>query len=185
MFHTLIPITIVIVVVDGIEFTLRCLPNTYNTREPEGYLFVCPAEEFRLGPDSFQWPYRPAYWSLNPSGTFPLSTEDASMLGFPIIHIETCIYGYSCLNDGIYDALRRFPQGKGLNPESQEPAINLGYPLYELADEEVPLACCKPKFNKPIPLFSLLYLKVESEFGHRSRCNLQDTALCQKLGHYL
>jgi hypothetical protein len=107
------------------------------------------------------------------------------MLGFPIIHIETCIYGYSCLNDGIYDVLRRFPQGKGLNPESQEAAINLGYPLYKLADEEVPLACCKPKFNKPIPLFSLLYLKVESEFGHRSRCNLQDTALCQKLGHYL
>ncbi|KAJ7748727.1 hypothetical protein B0H14DRAFT_2541526 [Mycena olivaceomarginata] len=115
------------VVVDGIKFILQCLPNTYNTREPEGYLFVCPAEEFRLGPDSFQWPYRPAYWSLNPSGTFPLSTEDANMLGFPIIHIETRISGCSW-DDGVYDALRRFQQAKGLNPESQETAINLGYP---------------------------------------------------------
>ncbi|KAJ7748724.1 hypothetical protein B0H14DRAFT_2245748, partial [Mycena olivaceomarginata] len=100
-------------------------------REPEGYLFVCPAEEFRLGPDSFQWPYRAAYWSLDPSGTFPLSTEDANMLGFPIIHILTYICGYSW-DDGVYNALRRFQQGKGLNPESQETAINLGYPLYRL-----------------------------------------------------
>jgi hypothetical protein len=159
MFHTLIPITIVIVVVVDIEFSLRCLPNTYNTHKPEGYLFVCPAEEFRLGPDSFQWPYRPAHWSLNPSGTFPLSTEDANMLGFPIIHIETSIHGYSSWDDGIYNTLRRFQQGKGLNPESQETAINLGYPLYRLADEEVPLACGKPNFNKPIPLFLLSYFE--------------------------
>jgi hypothetical protein len=158
MLHTLTPITIVTVVVHGIEFILQCLPNTYNTCEPEGYLFVCPAEDFRLGPDSFQWPYWPAYWSLNPSGTFPLSTEDASMLGFPIIHIETCIHGYSW-NDGIYETLQRFQQGKGLNPGSQKTVINFGYPLYRLADEEVPLACCKPNFNKPIPLFSLSYFE--------------------------
>jgi hypothetical protein len=154
----IIPITIVIAVVDRIEFILRCLPNTYNTREPEGYLFVSPAEDFRLGPYSFQWPYRPAYWSLNPSGTFPLSTEDANMLGFPIIHTETHICGCSW-NDRDYDALRRFQQAKGLNPESQEIAINLSYPLYRLADEEVPLACGKPNFNKPIPLFSLSYFE--------------------------
>ncbi|KAJ7369217.1 hypothetical protein DFH08DRAFT_833359 [Mycena albidolilacea] len=144
------------VLVDTIEFILQCLPNIYNNREPEGYLFVCPAEEFRLGPDSFQWPYRPVYWSLDPSGTFPLSTEDANMLGFPIIHIQMCIRG--CYwDDEVYDGLRRFQQGKGLNPESQEAAINLGYPLHKLADEE----------------------------WDRSQCNLKDTALCQKLGHYL
>ncbi|KAJ7748730.1 hypothetical protein B0H14DRAFT_442602 [Mycena olivaceomarginata] len=152
------------VVVNGIEFILRCLPNTYSTRKPEGYLFVCPAEEFRLGPDSFQWPYRPAYWSLNPSGTFPLSTQDANMLGFPIIHIETRTRG-SYWDGGVYDALWRFQQGKGLNPESQEAAINLGYPLYKLSNEEVPLTC------------------VETWPGIRG--DLEDTALCQKLGHYL
>ncbi|KAJ7369201.1 hypothetical protein DFH08DRAFT_833313 [Mycena albidolilacea] len=154
------------VVVHRIEFILQCLPNTYNTREPEGYLFVCPAEDFRLGPDSFQWPYRPAYWSLDPSGTFPLTTEDANMLGFPIIHIETYIRGYSW-DDGIYDALWRFQQRKGLNPGSQETAINLGYPLYRLADEEVPLACFEPRTWRG------------------RQCDLKDTAVCQKLGHYL
>ncbi|KAJ7369177.1 hypothetical protein DFH08DRAFT_763238 [Mycena albidolilacea] len=165
MFHLLIPITIVIVIVDGIKFILRCLPNTYNPHKPEGYLFVSPAEEFRLGADSFQWPYRSAYWSLDPSGTFPLSTEDANMLGFPIIHIETRIHGDSW-DDRVYDALRRFQQVKGLNPESQETAINLGHPLYKLADEEVPLTC------------------VELEDWPWRHCNL-DIALCQKLGHYL
>ncbi|KAJ7369192.1 hypothetical protein DFH08DRAFT_833295 [Mycena albidolilacea] len=154
------------VVVHRIEFILKCLPNTCNTREPEGYLFVCPAEEFRLGPDSFQWPYRPAYWSLDPSGTFPLSTEDANMLGFPIIHIETYIDGDSW-RDRVYDALWRFQQGKGLNPESQETAINLGYPLYKLA-EEVPLTCVEFK-----------------PWVYGNRCDLKDTALCQMLGHYL
>ncbi|KAJ7748721.1 hypothetical protein B0H14DRAFT_3167044 [Mycena olivaceomarginata] len=155
------------VVVDTIEFILQCLPNIYNNREPEGYLFVCPAEEFRLGPDSFQWPYRPVYWSLDPSGTFPLSTEDANMLGFPIIHIQMRIRG-SYWDDEVYDGLRRFQQGKGLNPESQEAAINLGYPLYKLADEEVPLACVELK-----------------PWLDGSQCDLKDTVLCQKLGHYL
>ncbi|KAJ7871825.1 hypothetical protein B0H14DRAFT_3131718 [Mycena olivaceomarginata] len=145
-------------IVDRIEFILRCLPNTYNTRELEGYLFVSPAEDFQLGPYSFQWPYRPAYWSLDPSGTFPLSTEDANMLGFPIVHTETHIDGCSW-NDRDYNALRRFQQAKRLNPESQETAINLGYSLYRLADEEVPLTCGKPMFNKPIPLFSLSYFE--------------------------
>ncbi|KAJ7818992.1 hypothetical protein B0H14DRAFT_3147653 [Mycena olivaceomarginata] len=154
------------VVVNLIQFILRCLPNTYNTREPEGYLFVSPAEDFRLGPYSFQWPYRPAYWSLNPSGTFPLSTEDANMLGFPIIHIETRMDGCAW-NDGVYDALRRFQKSKGLNPDSQEAAINLGYPLYRLADKEVPLACDELNTWSGI------------------QCDLKDTARCQKLGHYL
>ncbi|KAJ7369186.1 hypothetical protein DFH08DRAFT_833273 [Mycena albidolilacea] len=155
------------VVVDEIKFILRCLPNTYNTREPEGYLFVCPAEDFRLGPDSFQWPYRPAYWSLDPSGTFPLSTEDANMLGFPIIHVETHVYGH-LWDDRVYDTVRRFQQGKGLNPESQEAAINLGYPLYKLSDEEVPLTCVEFK-----------------PWTEVRQCDLKDTAICQKLRHYV
>jgi hypothetical protein len=80
------------------------------------------------------------------------------MLGFLIIHIQMRIRG-SYWDDEVYDGLRRFQQGKGLNPESQEAAINLGYPLYKLADEEVPLACGKPNFNKLIPLFLLLYFE--------------------------
>ncbi|KAJ7792344.1 hypothetical protein B0H14DRAFT_3563723 [Mycena olivaceomarginata] len=154
------------VCVTQITFTLRLLPNTYNTKESEGYLFVCPPEDFRIGPDSFQWPYHPAYWSLDPFGTFPLSTEDAKVFGFPVIHIATGIYG--CFWDNrVYDGLRKFHQGRGFDPDSQEVAIHLGHPLYRLFSE------------KPDPL-----AYVELEKG-QWMCDLEDPALCRKLSHYL
>jgi hypothetical protein len=83
------------VFVRGIQFTLRLLRHTYNTHEPDGYLFVCPPENFRTGPDAFQWPGCPAYWSHDPSGAIRFSTEEATILGFPMIHIETVIHGLS------------------------------------------------------------------------------------------
>ncbi|KAJ6464417.1 hypothetical protein C8R45DRAFT_1174560 [Mycena sanguinolenta] len=59
---------------------------------PEGYLFVCPPQDFRISTEShanlYQWPDCPAYWSLDPSGADRLNTEDARILGFPEIHIE-------------------------------------------------------------------------------------------------
>ena len=129
----------------ALDFCLKCLPNTYNTHEPEGHLFVCPPEDFRTGPHSFQWPDYPAYWSLDPSGAAPLSTEDAKILGFLIIHIETLVYGQSWDNS-VYDGLGRFHRGKGFDPESREVAIHLGYLLYELSSDVVgPFACGKPE----------------------------------------
>ncbi|KAJ7690484.1 hypothetical protein B0H17DRAFT_867026, partial [Mycena rosella] len=101
------------------------------THKPEGYLFVCPPQEFRIGQNSFQWPAYPAYWSLDPSGAARLSTEHAKILGFPILHIETVFFGLSW-DKTVYDGLRRFHRGKGFDPQSQEAAIHLGYPLYRL-----------------------------------------------------
>ncbi|KAJ7928251.1 hypothetical protein B0H13DRAFT_1007602 [Mycena leptocephala] len=124
-----------------VVFRLQCLPNKYNDHQPNGYLFVCPPKLFETGQDSLQWPDYPAYWSLDPSGASPLSTEDAKILGFPIIHYETVIDGYSW-NRSVYDALRRFHQDKGFNPESQELAIHLSYPLYKLSSQaDTPSAC--------------------------------------------
>jgi len=149
------------VFVYAIHFRLKCLPNPYNTHEPEGYLFVCPPGDFQTGRHSFQWPECPAYWSLDPSGAAPLSTEDAKILGFPILHMETFVYGHSW-DSSVYDGLRRFHQGKGFDPESQELAIHLGYPLYKLSTEVVgPFACAT------------------------GWCDLEDTGLCRELGHYL
>ncbi|KAJ7433632.1 hypothetical protein B0H11DRAFT_1681363, partial [Mycena galericulata] len=99
--------------------------------EPEGYLFVCPPENFRTAQNVFQWPDYPAYWSFDPLGATPLSPEDAKIIGFPIIHIETYIRGKSW-DSSVYEGLRRFQCGKGYNPESQEVAIDLGFPLYKL-----------------------------------------------------
>jgi hypothetical protein len=166
--------------VSSISFHLCCLPNTYNTHEPEGYLFACPPEDFWTGQNVFQCPDYPAYWSLDPSGATPLSPEDAKILGFPIIHIETFIDGKSW-DKSVYDGLRRFHWGKGLNPESQEVAIDLGFPLYNLSSEMVgPLAGGEPEGNTRI--FWLTYFKGKRE---GLWCNRKDPARCWALGHYL
>ncbi|KAJ6495980.1 hypothetical protein C8R45DRAFT_1131661, partial [Mycena sanguinolenta] len=99
--------------------------------ETRGYLFVCPPEDFRAGGNSFKWPDCPAYWSLNPSGVDRLSLETVETLGFPTIHIQTTIYG-RCWGDDVYYGLRRFHQGKGFDPDSQDLARHLGYPMFEI-----------------------------------------------------
>ncbi|KAJ6464444.1 hypothetical protein C8R45DRAFT_499814 [Mycena sanguinolenta] len=134
-----------------------------SEHEPGGYLFLCPPEDFCAGPTLYRWPDCPAYWSLDPSGGVRLSTENAESLGFPRIHIETEMRGYSWDNS-VYEGLRRFHRGKGFDPDGQDVARRLGYPLLELSTEEVaPLA----------------YRDVDS------RCNLEDSELCQQMGHYL
>ncbi|KAJ6464572.1 hypothetical protein C8R45DRAFT_1024428 [Mycena sanguinolenta] len=144
-------------------FNLQCLPNPSNSQVPEGYLFVCPPGAFQTEENSFKWPDCPAYWSLDPSGAVPLSSEDAKTLGFPIIHIETNVGGYSW-DGSVYEGIRRFHEGKGFNPDSQDVASDLDYPLFELSSEELP----------PLPC-------VERTF----RCDYKDPARCQVLGHYL
>ncbi|KAJ7804402.1 hypothetical protein B0H14DRAFT_1617507 [Mycena olivaceomarginata] len=103
-----------------VEFTLRCFPNTYNNQKPKGYLFVCPSEDFRVGPVSLRWPVCPAYWSFDRSGATRLSTEDARTFGFPMIHIETTMYGFSW-NKAVYDELRLSHHSRGFNVQPRHP----------------------------------------------------------------
>ncbi|KAF7337208.1 hypothetical protein MSAN_02273200 [Mycena sanguinolenta] len=129
------------VLLNQVVFRLRCLHNLSNTQQPDGYLFVCPAEDFRAEENSFKWPDCPAYWSLDPCGTVPLSAEDAEMLGFPMIHIETFVEGFSW-KENVYQGLRQFHAGRGFNPDSKDAARHLGYPLLELSSERVSLVEC-------------------------------------------
>ncbi|KAJ7340678.1 hypothetical protein DFH08DRAFT_243778 [Mycena albidolilacea] len=39
---------------------------TSTTGPPEGFLFLCPPEDFEIEPSSFGWPDYSAYWSLDP-----------------------------------------------------------------------------------------------------------------------
>ncbi|KAJ7927327.1 hypothetical protein B0H13DRAFT_1598805 [Mycena leptocephala] len=73
----------------------------------------------------------PAYWSLDPSGAERLSPEEAAELGFPSIRSLTSIYIDSWDAD-VYAALRQFHRAKGFDPDSQDVARHLGYPLYQL-----------------------------------------------------
>ncbi|KAJ7340577.1 hypothetical protein DFH08DRAFT_658284, partial [Mycena albidolilacea] len=95
------------------------------------FLFLCPPTDFQIGPSSFKWPECPAYWSLDPFGTDPLSWEDAANLGFPSLQLFTRIRGRSW-DAGVYAGLRQFHQAKGFDPESQDVARHLGQPLLEL-----------------------------------------------------
>ncbi|KAK6980626.1 hypothetical protein R3P38DRAFT_3117407, partial [Favolaschia claudopus] len=108
----------------------------------EGYLWVCPAEHFRLGPSSFGWPECPAFWSLNPSGSPRLDLDEAARLGLPDLAFSTEIYGCSW-DDNVYAGLREFHKAKGFDPYSQQVAIELGEPLYQLCSEVAePFARC-------------------------------------------
>jgi hypothetical protein len=83
---------------------------------------------------SSKWPECPAYWSLHPSGVERLSWEDAASLGFP--HIGILEYAEEQSWDArMYEGLRQFHQAKGFNPDSQELALHLGEPLYELSSQ--------------------------------------------------
>ncbi|KAJ6530691.1 hypothetical protein B0H19DRAFT_1384609 [Mycena capillaripes] len=126
------------VFVDEIQFRLKIPATTVDL--PDGYLFLCPKSDFKIGPLSFEWPDCPAYWSLDSSGVECLSMEQATELGFPSIQLFTEIWGKSW-DASVYAGLRQFHQAKGFDPDSQEVARHLNKPLYRLSKEmNVPFA---------------------------------------------
>ncbi|KAJ7713335.1 hypothetical protein B0H16DRAFT_544873 [Mycena metata] len=111
---------------------------TIKEDAPPGYLFLCPKEAFETGPLLSKWPDCPAYWSLDPSGVERLSTKDATHLGFPPCQLTTKVSGWSW-DDSVYAGLRQFHQGKGFDPDSQDVALHLGHPLYQVSSGRDPL----------------------------------------------
>ncbi|KAK7035619.1 hypothetical protein R3P38DRAFT_2517986, partial [Favolaschia claudopus] len=121
-------------VLTWIRFTVEL--DSQSTRPTDwhslqGFLFLCPPQSFEVGPVSFKCPQDVAYWSFDPLGLDRLCAEQAADLGFPTIRISILVSGQSW-NDFIYAGLRQFHQGKGFDPDSQDLARYLGYPLYEL-----------------------------------------------------
>ncbi|KAJ7063827.1 hypothetical protein C8F01DRAFT_1021946 [Mycena amicta] len=101
----------------------------------KGYLFLCPAEDFEVGPSLFCWPDCPAYWSLDPTGVERLSTEEASRLGFPSFDLTSEVWVDSW-DDSVYAGIRNFQRAKGFNPYTQDVARVLEHPLYNLPAED-------------------------------------------------
>ncbi|KAJ7017337.1 hypothetical protein C8F04DRAFT_920109, partial [Mycena alexandri] len=71
------------------------------------------------------------YWSLDPSGANRLSTEEATRRGFPAIRLTTKVFGHYW-DTSVYAGLRQFHRAKGFDPDSQDIALHLGLPLFQL-----------------------------------------------------
>ncbi|KAJ7168886.1 hypothetical protein C8R46DRAFT_1092792 [Mycena filopes] len=104
---------------------------------PPGHLFLCPGEDFQVSSTTWRWPNYPAYWSLDALGVERLGTEEATRLGFPPFQLETEVRGVAW-DTTVYNGLRQFHQAKGFNPENQDVARHLGYPLYQLSRDVNP-----------------------------------------------
>ncbi|KAJ6600887.1 hypothetical protein B0H10DRAFT_1744087, partial [Mycena sp. CBHHK59/15] len=98
---------------------------------PKGYLFLCPLSDLQTDTKSFKHPECAAYWSLDMYGTKPLIDKQARALGFPQMHLGMFREGRS-FGESVYMGLRKFHEGKGFHPDTQDVALNLGYPLYRL-----------------------------------------------------
>ncbi|KAJ7623827.1 hypothetical protein B0H17DRAFT_1289410 [Mycena rosella] len=80
---------------------------------PAGYLFLCPLKEFQ--------------------SDGPNRSEEAENLGFPSIKLKMVVY-LEAWDARVYEGLRRFHEGKGFDPYSQEIARHMEYPLFQLSE---------------------------------------------------
>ncbi|KAJ6525980.1 hypothetical protein B0H19DRAFT_581522 [Mycena capillaripes] len=122
------------VFVDRVFFDVKISEATEEP--PLGYLFICPEEDFRIGPASLGWPDCPAYWSLDPSGVERLSVQDATRPGFPSIQLTTEIGG-KYWDDSVYAGLRKFHQSKNFDPDSLDVARHLGDQILQLSSDHL------------------------------------------------
>ncbi|KAF8145167.1 hypothetical protein K438DRAFT_1872542 [Mycena galopus ATCC 62051] len=110
---------------------INCHLNVLGSKKgtPAGYLFLCPLADLELDiSGQFRLPECLSYWSSDPSGAKRLTTEGAKALGFPNIKVEMWAEGYSW-DGSVYVGLHQFHEGKGFDPDSQDFARHLGYPL--------------------------------------------------------
>ncbi|KAJ6550203.1 hypothetical protein B0H19DRAFT_1160620 [Mycena capillaripes] len=100
----------------------------------ESYIFLCPLEYLGAEKSSQFWrPTSPAYWSLDPLGRDALALHEAKhQIGVPFAVFKSEIWGWSW-NETVYTGLRKFHEGKGFDPDSQDVALQLGLPLYQLS----------------------------------------------------
>ncbi|KAJ7509129.1 hypothetical protein B0H11DRAFT_1963952 [Mycena galericulata] len=117
--------------VSHIKYELTLLPNAEI--HPEGYLILCPLDDLQSEDGGFiERPECPAYWSLDPFGCERLSPEEAFAHGFPSFGWQR-IVSFKSWDERVYASLSQFHAGKGFDPYSQDIALHLGYPLYELS----------------------------------------------------
>ncbi|KAJ7472568.1 hypothetical protein FB451DRAFT_299281 [Mycena latifolia] len=121
--------------VDSVDYHIQ-FRHEKDYQLHEGYLFLCPIADLRTGgrmprlcnPECW------AYWSLDPSGVDRLSDIEAEALGFPTLTVRMEVGTWSWDNN-TYAGLHKFHRGKGFDPDTQDVARHLGFPLYQLVDK--------------------------------------------------
>ncbi|KAJ7697784.1 hypothetical protein B0H16DRAFT_818570 [Mycena metata] len=100
---------------------------------PPCYLFLCPLGHLRPDTHSgtFNWL---AYWSFDPTGFQRLSADEARVGGLPTIEVGKEVDGI-WWDSTVYDGIRQFHEAKGFDPDTQDVAEYLGYPLFKLSSE--------------------------------------------------
>ncbi|KAJ7616535.1 hypothetical protein FB45DRAFT_934431 [Roridomyces roridus] len=138
------------VYLESVVFKLRFDRDPHDG--PRGYLFLCPATDFQVGPWEFRWPRCPAYWSVDETGEERLSEEDACHLGFPAISCTTEMHGVSWRSSA-YVAMASLQRSKGFDPYTQDVARHLKEPLFQLVPSHLQqLACVDDEISDKIEL---------------------------------
>ncbi|KAJ7064468.1 hypothetical protein C8F01DRAFT_768704 [Mycena amicta] len=92
---------------------------------PTGYLFCIPPLQKK--PSHF-------FWSLDPLGHERLSWKEARTRGFPRLIFSRKVRSWRW-DASMYEEIRAQHIAKGFDPDSQDVARHLGYPLFELVSD--------------------------------------------------
>ncbi|KAJ7607683.1 hypothetical protein FB45DRAFT_947491 [Roridomyces roridus] len=123
------------ILIDTVFIDVDVTKLASSTENSGGYLFLCPPEDFLTSSNCPRWPECRWFWSFDPFGQDRLSAEEARSHGFPEVEMDIAISGRSW-DTSVYEALRTFHAFKGFDPDSQELAIHLGQPLFQLSGEK-------------------------------------------------
>jgi hypothetical protein len=71
------------------------------------------------------------YWSLDPNGLDPIPEDVLDDLSLPEVHFLAMVFCRQWSREK-YDAISDFHSAKGFDPDTQDIALKLGYPLVDI-----------------------------------------------------
>lgn len=115
---------------------------------PQFFFFICPADfELNCGLPVVQVPGTgQAYWSSDPLGSGKFSTDIAVLFDLPELEFrsEACHHSFG---SHYWDILRKVHQNRGFDPDTQDVARHLNYPLFKFYPEPI----IGPRLMGPCP----------------------------------
>ncbi|KAF7359844.1 hypothetical protein MVEN_00709800 [Mycena venus] len=113
-----------------VDYIICHLALSSRGKIPPGYLFLCPLLQPEF-PGQVRYPECPAYWSSDPYGSERIPREEAEQRGFPGIQFSIDMAMGHCFDERVYTGIRQFHKAKGYDPDRQDLARELGYPLFQ------------------------------------------------------